>query len=151
MLLEQSSASLKPLAYLAANLAGITAESTVYEPSAGHGALVLNAAPENCTINELNPDRAADLRRQGFTVTEQDASTHLPEHLHDAVIANPPYGRIWGDDKRAKRFKTPGNLRGTSQIDQAIAMQALQVMKADGRGVLLLLGLLYSYWFLQQA
>ncbi|QUY45520.1 strawberry notch C-terminal domain-containing protein [Acaryochloris marina] len=137
---QQAYSTPLPLAYLAANLAGITAESSVYEPSAGHGALVLNATPENCTVNELNPDRAADLRRQGFTVTEQDASTYLPEQLHDVVIANPPYGRIWGDDKRAKHFKTPGNSRGTSQIDQAISLQALQVMKPDGRGVLLLGG-----------
>ncbi|MGR3279281.1 strawberry notch C-terminal domain-containing protein [Acaryochloris marina NIES-2412] len=137
---QQAYSTPLPIAYLAANLAGITAESSVYEPSAGHGALVLSATPENCTVNELYPDRAADLRRQGFTVTEQDASTYLPEHLHDVVIANPPYGRIWGDDKRAKHFKTPGNPRGTSQIDQAISLQALQVMKPDGRGVLLLGG-----------
>ena len=112
----------------------------MYEPSAGHGALVLSAIPENCTINELNPDRAKDLRQQGFTVTEQDALAYLPEQLHDVVIANPPFGRTKGDNGRAKRFKLPGNPRGTSQIDQAIALQALQVMKPDGRAVLILGG-----------
>lgn len=52
---QQAYSTPLPLAYLAANLAGITSDSTVYEPSAGHGALVLNATPENCTINELGP------------------------------------------------------------------------------------------------
>ena len=137
---QQAYSTPLPIGYLAANLAGITSDSSVYEPSAGHGALVLNATPENCTINELNPDRAKDLRRQGFRVTEQDASTYLPEHLHDVVIANPPFGRTKGDNGRAKRFKLPGNPRGTSQIDQAIAMQALQAMKPDGRAVLIIGG-----------
>lgn len=137
---QQAYSTPLPIAYLAANLAGITAESTVYEPSAGHGALVLNASPENCTINELNPDRAKDLKRQGFTVTEHDASIYLPEQLHDVVIANPPFGRIKGDSGRAKRFQLPGNPRGTSQIDHAIALQALRAMKPDGRAVLILGG-----------
>lgn len=137
---QQAYSTPLPIAYLAANLAGITAESTVYEPSAGHGALVLNATPENCTINELNPDRAKDLRRQGFTVTEQDASAYLPDQLHDVVIANPPFGRVKGDNGRAKRFQLPGNPRGTSQIDHAIALQALRAMKPDGRAVLILGG-----------
>lgn len=137
---QQAYSTPLPIAYLAANLAGITAESTVYEPSAGHGALVLNATPKNCTINELNPHRAADLRRQGFTVTEQDASTYLPGQLHDVVIANPPFGRVKGNYGRAKRFQLPGNSRGTSQIDHAIALQALQAMKPDGRAVLILGG-----------
>lgn len=137
---QQAYSTPLPIAYLAANLAEITADTTVYEPSAGHGSLVLSASPANCTINELNSDRAEDLRRQGFTVTEQDASTHLPDHLHDVVIANPPFGRVKGNDGRAKRFNLPGNPRGTSQIDQAIAMQALQAMKPDGRAVLILGG-----------
>ena len=137
---QQAYSTPLPLAYLAANRAGITDKSTVYEPSAGHGALVLSATPENCTVNELNPDRAEDLRRQGFTVTEQDASTFLPERLHDVVIANPPFGRTKGDNGRAKRFQLPGNPRGTSQIDHAIAMQALKAMKPDGHAVLILGG-----------
>jgi hypothetical protein len=137
---QQAYSTPLPIAYLAANLAEITPNATVYEPSAGHGSLVLSANPENCTINELNPDRAEDLRRQGFMVTEQDAATYLPDQLHDVVIANPPFGRVKGENERAKRFQLPGNPRGTSQIDQAIAMQALQAMKPDGRAVLILGG-----------
>ena len=127
-----------PIAYFAAILAGVTADTSVYEPTAGHGALLLNADPSKVTVNELNPERASDLRSQGYTVTEQDASVYLPEHLHDVVIANPPFGRVRGPDGQPRRFELPGNRKGTSQIDQAIALQALGAMKDEGRAVLIL-------------
>lgn len=126
-----------PIAYLAAHLGGVTPQATVYEPSAGHGALLLNADPKNTTVNELNPDRANDLRSQGFNVTENDASLYLPEKLHDVVIANPPFGRTKQNGK-TRHFPIPGSRRTTSQIDQAIALHALQAMKPDGRAVLIL-------------
>ena len=107
----------------------------IYEPTAGNGALLLGAAPENCTVNELNPDRANQLRSQGFTVTEQDATAYLPNQLYDVVIMNPPFGRVKG-----KRFRLAGEMGTTSQIDQAIALHSLQAMKDDGRAVLILGG-----------
>ena len=135
---QQAYSTVLPLAYLAANLAGIDATTTVYEPSAGHGALLLRADPAKVTVNELNPDRATDLRAQGFSVTEHDATNYLPDAPHDVVIANPPFGRVKGENGSAKRFKVPGLARGTSQIDQAIALQSLQAMKDTGRAVLIL-------------
>ncbi|ACB01017.1 putative helicase (plasmid) [Picosynechococcus sp. PCC 7002] len=96
---------------------------------------MLGAAPENCTVNELNPDRANQLRSQGFTVTEQDATAYLPNQLYDVVIMNPPFGRVKG-----KRFRLAGEMGTTSQIDQAIALHSLQAMKDDGRAVLILGG-----------
>jgi C-terminal domain on Strawberry notch homologue/P-loop containing NTP hydrolase pore-1 len=135
---QQAYSTVLPVAYLAANLAGIDANTLVYEPTAGHGALLLKANPANVTVNELNADRAADLRAQGFNVTEYDATTYVPDELHDVVIANPPFGRVKGEDGRAKRFSVPGLTRGTSQIDQAIALQSLRVMKDEGRAVLIL-------------
>lgn len=51
-----------PLAYLASRLAGITAGTAVYEPTAGNGMLLIDAAPRQVRANELNPDRAAALR-----------------------------------------------------------------------------------------
>ena len=110
----------------------------VYEPTAGHGALLLNANPNNVTVNELNPDRAADLIAQGFTVTQHDASTYLPEQQHDVVIANPPFGRVKDENNKTRRFAVLGNGRSTTQIDQAIALQSLQSMKDEGRAVLIL-------------
>lgn len=113
---QQAYSTVLPIAYLVSQLAGISKSSRVYEPTAGNGALLIGADPKSCTVNELNSDRAAQLRSQGFSVTEHDATEYLPEEKHDVVIANPPFGRVKG-----KRFRLPGNPRGTSQIDQAIA------------------------------
>ncbi|WP_232321590.1 strawberry notch C-terminal domain-containing protein [Picosynechococcus sp. PCC 7117] len=132
---QQAYSTALPIAYLASTLAGINPTAKIYEPTAGNGALLLGAAPENCTVNELNPDRANQLRSQGFTVTEQDATAYLPNQFHDVVIMNPPFGRVKG-----KRFRLAGEMGTTSQIDQAIALQALQAMKNDGRAVLILGG-----------
>lgn len=138
--LQQAYSTPIPIAYLASTLAGITPDTTVYEPSAGHGALLVGTDPIQVTVNELNPDRAADLRAQGYRVTEHDAAEYQPERLHDVVIANPPFGVVRDAQGQRKRFRLPGNLRGTTQIDQAISFQALGAMKDDGRAVLILGG-----------
>jgi C-terminal domain on Strawberry notch homologue/Toprim-like/P-loop containing NTP hydrolase pore-1/Protein of unknown function (DUF3991)/MutS domain I len=129
-----------PIAYLASILADITPEHTVYEPTAGHGALLITAIPVNTTVNELNPDRATDLRAQGYIVTERDATAYQPERLHDRIICNPPFGVAKYTNRKTKRFELAGNRRGTTQIDQVIALRALEVMKSDGRAVLILGG-----------
>jgi hypothetical protein len=138
--LQQAYSTPIPIAFLASTLAGITPDTTVYEPSAGHGALLVGTAPTQVSVNELNPDRATDLRVQGYTVTEHDAAEYQPERLHDVVIANPPFGAVRDAQGERKRFRLPGNLRGTTQIDQAISFQALGAMKDDGRAVLILGG-----------
>ena len=132
---QQAYSTALPIAYLASALAGINYQTTVFEPTAGNGSLLIAANPANVTANELNAGRASQLRTQGFRVTELDATTYIPERQHDVVIANPPFGRI-----RGKRFDLPGTLRGTSQIDQAISFQSLKAMKANGRAVLILGG-----------
>ena len=132
---QQAYSTAIPIAYLASVLAGINYQTTVFEPSAGNGSLLIAANPANVSANELNAERASQLRTQGFMVTEHDAVTYLPDRLHDVVIANPPFGRV-----RGRRFDLPGTSRGTSQIDQAISFQALKAMKANGRAVLILGG-----------
>jgi hypothetical protein len=57
----------------------------------------------------------------------------------DVVITNPPFGVVHEDGK-VKRFELPGNRRGTRQVDQAIALRALECMKDDGQAVLILGG-----------
>ena len=69
-ILQQAYSTPIPVAYLASTLAGIDAQTTIYEPTAGHGALLIAANPSKATVNEINPDRAADLRAQGYTVTQ---------------------------------------------------------------------------------
>ncbi|MCG8366677.1 MAG: strawberry notch C-terminal domain-containing protein [Pseudanabaenales cyanobacterium] len=74
------------------------------------------------------------------TVTEYDAVDYCPKRKHDVVIANPPFGRVRDGQGQPRRFDIPGNRRGTSQIDQAIALWALAAMKDNGRAVLILGG-----------
>lgn len=135
---QQSYSTPLPIAYLAASLAGITPEKTVFEPTAGNGALLIKATPVNATVNELNSERASDLRQQGYTVTERDASTYLPQKLHDVVIMNPPFGSVPDGAGGTKRFNT--GRYSTTQIDHAIALNALKAMKPEGRAVLILGG-----------
>lgn len=131
-----------PIAYLAGTLAGLSPEKTVYEPSAGHGALILEADPNRAIVNEINPDRVVDLRRQGYTVTQQDATEYLPKQLVDVVIMNPPFGVVKDAENQSREWRVRGGSATqpyrTTQIDHAIALHALQAMKDEGRAVLIL-------------
>ncbi len=130
--LQQAYSTPLPIASLAATLIGITTESTVYEPTAGNGALLLHTSPAHVTAHELNPERAAELRNQGYTVSQHNAIDYLPLQLHDVVITNPPFGSI-SENGSTQRFQTGKYI--TTQIDHAIALQALQAMKPDGKAV----------------
>ncbi len=139
-ILQQAYSTPIPIAYLASQLAGITSETSVYEPTGGHGALLLGTDPTRVTVNELNPERAADLRVQGYTVTEFDATSYQPEQLHDRIICNPPFGVLKHANGRVKQFEIPNSRRNSTQIDQVIALRALEAMKPDGKAVLILGG-----------
>jgi hypothetical protein len=135
--LQQAYSTPLPIASLAATLIGITEQSTVYEPTAGNGALLLHTTPALVTANELNEERANELRNQGYSTTQHNAVTYRPSHLHDLVITNPPFGSV-SEGGKTKRFQI-GKLI-TTQIDHTIALRALQAMKPDGKAVLILGG-----------
>ncbi len=140
--LRQQYSTPLPLAYLGSQLAGIDVDTTVYEPTAGHGALLLESDPEKATVNEIDDNRAADLRRQGYQVTQQDATGYGPApRSQDVVIANPPFGRR-RKEGRAEQFVIGGDTTQirTSQLDHVIVWNALESMKDDGRAVLLIGG-----------
>lgn len=136
-----------PLAYIASRLAGVTKETTVYEPTAGNGALLIETNPKLAFANELNADRRANLETQDLARVEgydaaNDFTSRLVEKWRgpvDAVIANPPFGVV-KEDGETKRFKINDRYT-TSEIDHAIAMKALEAMKDDGSAVLILGGL----------
>ncbi|MGV0029067.1 hypothetical protein [Phormidesmis priestleyi] len=137
--LQQAYSTPVPIAFLGSTLAQIDLETTVYEPSGGHGALLIRSNPIKATVNEINAERATDLRAQGFTVTENDAADYRPGKLHDRVICNPPFGMV-KTGNQIRQFHLFGSRKGTTQIDQAIALLALESMKDDGRAVLILGG-----------
>ena len=135
---QQAYSTPVPIAYVASQLGGINSETTVYEPTAGHGALLLEADTGNVSANELNDSRADSLERQDYTVTREDATTRTSRTV-DVVIANPPFGAV-DEGGTSKRWQPdPDNpAYSTTQIDHAIALKALESMKDDGRAVLIL-------------
>jgi hypothetical protein len=137
--LQQAYSTPIPIAYLASVLAGITPESTVYEPTAGNGALLIGANPAKVIANEINPDRYGELATRGYRqLTQADAISFRPQEQVDVVICNPPFGTVMDQTRRTQRFRIYDTW--TTQIDQVIAFNALQVMKPDGRAVLILGG-----------
>jgi hypothetical protein len=136
---EQAYSTPAPLAFLAARRAGIDASTTVYEPSAGNGMLLITADPAKVTANELNADRVAQLRAlyPQATVTQGDATeATLPTLPNDRIIANPPFGPVKDEDGDTLIFEL-GQGYETREIDHAISMIALRTMKNDGKAALI--------------
>lgn len=128
-----------PLAFLGSELAGIGRGKDALEPTAGTGMLLMGATPSRATVNELNDTRAALLREQGFTVTQNDAATGAPlapAKSQDAVITNPPFGSV--KDAQGNPIKVAVDGYRLGQIDHLIAARALETMKDDGKAVLIL-------------
>lgn len=139
---QQAYSTPLPIAFVASRAAGITAETGVYEPSAGNGALLLEAGVGRAVANELSEERAKNLKAVGFqNVTGFDAAVTGADGGYEVVIANPPFGKVKTVDGRNKSFEVPGpdgeTLYRTTEVDHAIAMQALRAMKPDGRAVLI--------------
>ncbi|MEN8444374.1 MAG: strawberry notch family protein, partial [Cyanobacteria bacterium J06555_13] len=140
---EQAYSTPIPIAYLAANLAHIDERTIVYEPTAGNGSLLMTANPERVIANEINSERIAELKQYRYQqLTQFDASEYSPAPGSvDVVITNPPFGRIRDPTTgQGKRFSIGDTW--TSQIDQAITLKSLEAMKDDGRGVLIIGGIL---------
>jgi hypothetical protein len=140
---DQAYSTPVPLAYLASELAGVTPESKVLEPTAGNGMLLIGASVNNAIANELNPTRAAMMRAIGFTVTTQNAATSelTKPKSQDVVIANPPFGSTKDADGKTISFTVKDGYT-TNEIDHAIVFKSLEAMKDDGRAVLIVGGVL---------
>jgi len=130
---EQAYSTPAPLAYVASKLAGINEDTTVYEPTAGNGMLLIDANPKNVKANELNASRYEMLKRvlPDADITNRNALGNNPQ-LSDVVIANPPFGAI-GEEVTVYGIKT-------REIDHAIAYAALDRMPVNGRAVLIVGG-----------
>ncbi|MEM6255074.1 MAG: strawberry notch C-terminal domain-containing protein [Cyanobacteria bacterium P01_D01_bin.156] len=128
-----------PIAYFAATLAGIDANTVVYEPTAGNGALLISANPARVIANELNDDRFRELQHQGYAqLTQQNACDYSPaQGIVDVVITNPPFGRTRDPTTGQSQRFTIGDT-WSAQLDHAIAFKALDALKEDGRAVLII-------------
>lgn len=136
---DQAYSTPVPLAYAASRLADIRGGTSIYEPTAGNGVLLIEADPAKQTViaNEINGHRLESLSEQGFKPTANDATKFDPEKV-DRVIANPPFGTVLDPNQNKKTWMLWD--KATDQIDHAIAARALEAMKDDGRAVLILGG-----------
>lgn len=143
---EQAYSTPVPLAFIASRLADVAGGELVLEPTAGNGALLIEASPDNVLANEINPDRAANLRSLGFSVLTRDASAKPFEtggkDGFDRIITNPPFGAVkQGDESQVFDLKDIQPGYRTHEIDHVIALRALVALKDSGRAVLILGGL----------
>lgn len=138
---QQAYSTPAPLAYLASLAARITKNDRVQEPTAGNGMLLIAANKGTAIVNELNPDRLAALQYQGYEPTSLNAATEtlVTDGTVDVVITNPPFGTVKDDAGQSTTFKTP--YFDTTEIDHAIAFEALGNLAQDGRAVLIVGGL----------
>ena len=119
-----------PLAMIASQLAGIDSETIVYEPTAGNGMLLIGADINNSFVNEINTERNQNLGMLGYFPTQEDATEFTPNETVDAVIMNPPFGKL--------EENVQVEMYNIGAIDHLIAAKALEAMKDDGRAVMII-------------
>ena len=123
-----------PYAYLADMYVkgnGKVIESAL-EPSAGNGMLTIGLPMDKVHVNDIDAQRLANLRRQGFkNVTSQDGTQPFADKNVDVVVTNPPFGSA-----------TPKEYDGykISSLEGQMAINALESMKDDGRAAIIIGG-----------
>ena len=126
MMLQQYSTPV-PIGYVMGLYCGFNHTGKFFEPSAGNGNLLVAGDPKDFVVNEIDEQRNADLRFQGFKeVLSQDASHpfHMFDKKFDGVITNPPFGAIEPIDYDGYKI---------SSLEQHMALIALQTMQDDGK------------------
>lgn len=81
------------LAETIADLADVDGH-TVFEPSAGEGALVdacMEAGALGVECVELNPESVGELRKRGYPVREGDFIALKPDEKYSRIVMNPPF------------------------------------------------------------
>ena len=102
------------------------------EPSAGNGMLTIGLPMDKVHVNDIDAQRLANLRRQGFkNVTSQDGTLPFADKDVDVVVTNPPFGSA-----------TPKEYDGykISSLEGQMAINALESMKDDGRAAIIIGG-----------
>lgn len=132
--MKQQYSTPAPYAYLADMYVkgkGKIIESAL-EPSAGNGMLTIGFPMDKVHVNDIDAQRLANLRRQGFkNVTSQDGTQPFADKDVDVVVTNPPFGSA-----------TPKEYDGykISSLEGQMAINALESMKDDGRAAIIIGG-----------
>lgn len=102
------------------------------EPSAGNGMLTIGLPMDKVHVNDIDAQRLANLRRQGFkNVTSQDGTQPFADKDVDVVVTNPPFGSA--TSKEYDGYKI-------SSLEGQMAINALESMKDDGRAAIIIGG-----------
>ena len=102
------------------------------EPSAGNGMLTIGLPMDKVHVNDIDAQRLANLRRQGFkNVTNQDGTQPFADKDVDVVVTNPPFGSA--TTKEYDGYKI-------SSLEGQMAINALESMKDDGRAAIIIGG-----------
>ena len=102
------------------------------EPSAGNGMLTIGLPMDKVHVNDIDAQRLANLRRQGFkNVTSQDGTQPFKVKPVDIVITNPPFGSATTRDYDGYKI---------SSLEGQMAINALESMKDDGRAAIIIGG-----------
>lgn len=102
------------------------------EPSAGNGMLTIGLPMDKVHVNDIDAQRLANLRRQGFkNVTSQDGTQPFADKDVDVVVTNPPFGSA--THKEYDGYKI-------SSLEGQMAINALESMKDDGRAAIIIGG-----------
>ena len=102
------------------------------EPSAGNGMLTIGLPKDAVHVNDIDAQRLANLRRQGFkNVTSQDGTQPFADKYVDVVVTNPPFGSAI--PKEYDGYKI-------SSLEGQMAINALESMKDDGRAAIIIGG-----------
>lgn len=115
--------------YVKGNGKGI---ESALEPSAGNGMLTIGLPMDKVHVNDIDAQRLANMRRQGFrNVTSQDGTQPFADKDVDVVVTNPPFGSA-----------TPKEYDGykISSLEGQMAINALESMKDDGRAAIIIGG-----------
>lgn len=139
VLLQQYSTP-APIGYLMGVYCGIDKPGKYLEPSAGNGLLTIAADPQNFYVNEIDSVRLDNLKTQGFMAySQQDATQPLrliaapaPQRQFDAVLTNPPFGKL---DMDVKIDGYP-----IKDLDHLMTIRALDTMKDSGRAAIIVGG-----------
>lgn len=132
--MKQQYSTPAPYAYLADMYVkgnGKVIESAL-EPSAGNGMLTIGLPMDKVHVNDIDAQRLANLRRQGFkNVTSQDGTQPFADKDVDVVVTNPPFGSA--TPKEHDGYKI-------SSLEGQMAINALESMKDDGRAAIIIGG-----------
>lgn len=102
------------------------------EPSAGNGMLTIGLPMDKVHVNDIDAQRLANLRRQGFkNVTSQDGTQPFADKDVDVVVTNPPFGSATTRDYDGYKI---------SSLEGQMAINALESMKDDGRAAIIIGG-----------